>query len=87
MNDTRETCQSCGVPLGKPDDAGTGADNSPSIRYCTHCYQGGAFVEPDLPRERMIEQYAPLLAAELGMPLEKAREIVTAFTATLPWRR
>ncbi len=56
-------------------------------RYCTHCYRNGAFVEPDLTREAMIEEFAPLLAAELGMPLERATAMVTAFTATLPrWR-
>lgn len=81
------SCGSCGMPLESPDDTGTEADGSPSSRYCTHCYRDGAFVEPDLTRERMIEQYAPLLAAELGMPLERAKEMVTAFTATLPrWR-
>lgn len=81
------SCGSCGMPLERPDDAGTEADGSPSGRYCIHCYRGGAFVEPDLTREEMIEQYAPLLAAELGMPLERATAMVTAFTATLPrWR-
>lgn len=81
------SCGSCGMPLLGPDDAGTEADGSSSDRYCAHCYRDGAFVEPDLTRERMIEEYAPLLAAELGMPLENATEMVTAFTASLPrWR-
>ena len=81
------SCGSCGMPLERPDDAGTEADGSLSDRYCTHCYRGGAFVEPDLTREEMIAQYAPLLAAELGMPLDRATAMVTAFTATLPrWR-
>ncbi|MEN6341175.1 MAG: zinc ribbon domain-containing protein [Methanospirillum sp.] len=81
------SCGSCGMPLERPDDAGTEADGSPSERYCTHCYRNGAFVQPDLTRDRMVEEYAPLLAAELGMPLEQARAMVTAFTATLPrWR-
>ena len=81
------SCESCGMPLENPGDAGTGADGSPNTRYCTHCYREGSFVEPDLTREQMIEQYAPMLAAELGMPLERATAMVTAFTATLPrWR-
>jgi len=75
------------MPLQDPSDAGTEADGSRSDRYCTHCYRNGAFVEPDLTREAMIAEYGPLLAAELGMPREKATEMVTAFTATLPrWR-
>jgi hypothetical protein len=81
------SCGSCGMPLLNPSDAGTEANGSPRDRYCTHCYRAGAFVEPDLTREGMIGQYAPLLAAELGMPLEQATAMVTAFTATLPrWR-
>jgi hypothetical protein len=81
------SCGSCGMPIAGPGDAGTEADDSPSDRYCTHCYRGGAFVEPDLTREMMIEEFAPQLAAQLGMPLERATAMVTAFTATLPrWR-
>ncbi len=78
------SCGSCGMPLQETGDAGTEADGSPSTRYCVHCYRDGAFTQPDLTRETMIEQYAPLLANELGMPLEQARVMVTAFTATLP---
>ncbi len=82
-----KSCESCGMPLENPEEAGTEADGSANTRYCTHCYREGAFVEPDLTRERMIEHYAPLLASELGMPLEQATAMVTAFTATLPrWR-
>ena len=66
------SCGSCGMPLEGPDDAGTEADGSQSDRYCTHCYRGGEFVEPDPTREEMIGQYGPLLAAELGMPLDRA---------------
>lgn len=81
------SCGSCGMPLENPEDAGTEADGSASTRYCTHCYRDGAFVEPDLTRERMIEHYAPLFASELGIPLERATAMVRAFTATLPrWR-
>jgi hypothetical protein len=78
------SCGSCGMPLERPENAGTETDGTPSDRYCTHCYRNGAFVDPDLTRERMIEENAPLLAAELGMPLDRAMAMVTAFTATLP---
>lgn len=78
------SCESCGMPILDFAEAGTEADGSTTVRYCIHCYRGGAFVDPDLTREGMVEQYAPLLAAELGMPLERAKAMVTAFTATLP---
>jgi len=81
------SCGSCGMPLLEPADAGTEADGSPSEEYCVHCYRDGAFVEPDLTLEACVERAAPLLAAELGMPVDRAREMAAAFTATLPrWR-
>lgn len=78
------SCGSCGMPLLDSTDAGTEADGSPSRGYCTHCYRDGAFVEPDLTLEAYVERAAPLLAAELGMPVDRAREMAAAFTATLP---
>ncbi len=77
-------CGSCGMPIVDLTEAGTEADGGPSPYYCIHCFRDGAFVDPDLTRERMIEQYAPLLARELGMPLDRAKAMVRAFTATLP---
>lgn len=81
------SCGSCGMPLREPADAGTEADGSPSVAYCVHCYRGGAFVDPDLTLEAYVDRAAPMLAAELGIPLERARGMATAYTATLPrWR-
>lgn len=81
------SCESCGMPLLGPGDPGTEADGGASERYCVHCYRDGAFVEPYLTLEAYIERAAPLLAAELGIPVERAREMAAAFTATLPrWR-
>jgi hypothetical protein len=36
-------CQSCAVPLNKPELFGTEADGSRSEKYCAYCYQNGAF--------------------------------------------
>lgn len=81
------SCESCGMPLQDAGDPGTETDGRPSVRYCVHCYRDGAFVEPDLTLEAYIERAAPLLAAELGIPIERAREMAAAFTAGLPrWR-
>lgn len=80
-------CESCGMPLARDEDAGTEADGSRSTRYCTYCYRDGRFTEPDLTREQAVERYAPMMAANLGMPVEKAREMVARYLSTLPrWR-
>ena len=81
------SCESCGMPLMTDEDAGTEADGTKSCRYCTHCYQNGVFTEPDLTRDGMIQKYAPMISAELDISLQKAEEMVTIFTSSLPrWK-
>jgi len=72
------------MPLLRDEDAGTEADGSLSTRYCTYCYRDGGLIEPDLTREQAVEQYAPMMAANLGMPVEKAKEMVGQYLSTLP---
>lgn len=80
-------CGSCGMPLLRDEDAGTEADGSRSTEYCTYCYRDGGFTEPDLTREEAVEKYAPMMAANLGIPLAKAEEMVRQYLSTLPrWR-
>ena len=48
-------CQSCGMPLSKDQKGGgTEADGSKSTEYCSHCYQNGAFTQPDMTVDGMI---------------------------------
>ena len=42
----RKFCQCCGMPLDKPEDAGTEADGARSGDYCHYCYQNGSFTAP-----------------------------------------
>ncbi|MFA7562235.1 MAG: zinc ribbon domain-containing protein [Methanoculleus sp.] len=80
-------CESCGMPLAGDEDAGTEADGTRSARYCTYCYRDGELVEPGMTREEAIERYAPMMAENLGIPVEKAKEMVGRYLSTLPrWR-
>lgn len=36
-------CQSCYMPMTKPEDFGTEKDGAPSPDYCCHCYTNGDF--------------------------------------------
>ncbi|HZQ70515.1 MAG TPA: zinc ribbon domain-containing protein [Terriglobales bacterium] len=48
-------CQSCGMPLSKDEKGGgTEADGSKSTAFCSHCYAGGRFTEPDLTVDQMV---------------------------------
>jgi Putative zinc ribbon domain len=47
-------CQSCGMPLSRdPLGGGANADGSRTTEYCSHCYQKGAFTQPDITAEEM----------------------------------
>lgn len=51
--DNMKFCQSCTMPLDKPDVRGTEKDGSPSTDYCKYCYQNGAYTSPELTIEQM----------------------------------
>ncbi len=49
-------CQSCGMPLRTKkagDCRGTEADGSKSEKWCSLCYQDGAFITPNCTLEEM----------------------------------
>lgn len=78
------TCHSCGMPLISENDAGTEADGTKSTLYCTYCFQNGRYTDPDLTFEEMVQKSAPLMADQLGMPVEKAEKMVRVYCSTLP---
>jgi hypothetical protein len=65
---TYKNCQSCGMPL-KRDEAGggTNADGSKSLKFCSRCYQSGAFTKPDMSADEMKTLVKGKLK-EMGFP-------------------
>ena len=65
-------CQSCGMPMNKPEHMGTEKDGSKSSIYCSCCYQKGAFTDPgitlaqmkDHVREELVKIHIPEAAIE-----------------------
>lgn len=56
MEEKFKNCQSCGMPLKKsPNGGGSCADGSISTMYCSHCFEHGAFKQPDWTVEQMKE--------------------------------
>lgn len=57
-------CQSCGMPLARDErGGGTEADGKTSADYCSHCYMGGRFNDPELTVEQMMERVRGKLKA------------------------
>lgn len=46
-------CQSCSMPLDKPEMMGTEKDGSKSKEYCVYCYQNGVFINPNMTLDEM----------------------------------
>jgi hypothetical protein len=59
-------CQSCGMPL-KMDKKGGGieADGAKSCVYCSSCYVGGKFYNPEMTMEQMQEFVDKILREEM----------------------
>jgi len=81
MNSTQMPlfCQSCAMPLEKPDDFGSNADGSRNDDYCRYCFQEGKFTEPDLNAKQMIENIERIMK---GMKIPG--EIIEQTKAIIP---
>ncbi len=80
-------CQSCGMPLVEEALLGTEKEGEKSQDYCTYCYEGGEFKQPQLTVDEMIEICVPHLM-EGGMPENEARNMLTSFLPNLKrWRK
>lgn len=80
-------CQSCGMPMVKPEDFGTNADGNPSDEYCRYCFQNGEFTaKMEMPE--YIEMQIKIAVEKLGMSEEKARAMAESTIPTLKrWKK
>ena len=80
------SCQSCGMPMEKQEDFGTGAEGFRINDYCHFCFKGGRFAEPHISMEQMIDKIAGM-APMMRMTEDKAREMARTFIPRLKrWR-
>jgi len=74
-------CQSCAMPMTKPDDFGTDAAGHRVNDYCHYCYAAGAFTEPHLTMQQMVNRCVAILASQQHMREEEALALIAG---TLP---
>lgn len=68
MDDSYKSCQSCGMPLKRDETGGgTNADGTKHPMYCSHCFVGGKFTQPELTVEEMQDLVKGKLR-EFGIP-------------------
>jgi len=81
-------CQSCGMPLERPEDFGMGSHGLRINDYCCYCYNNGAFTEPEITMQEMIDKCIGFLVQQKTMPETEAKTMITEFIPTLKrWRR
>ena len=80
------SCQSCGMPLARDEHGGgTERDRTRSTRYCSHCYENGAFTAPDLTVEQMRDRVVQKLG-EFHFPRFLARFMTRNLGQLERWR-
>jgi hypothetical protein len=70
------------MPLEKPEDFGTDKSGYRVNDYCRHCYADGAFTEPTIAMEAMLEKCVSIMAEQRIMPEAQARALMAD---VLPW--
>ncbi len=77
--ENKNFCQSCSMPLDKPELVGTEKDGSKSKDYCSYCYQNGAFISPKISLDEMK------ILVKTQMEKQKIdANIITMAISTLP---
>ena len=66
-------CQSCAMPMQKPEDFGLNADRSQNNEYCQYCFKDGKFTEPDITMDQMIEKCAGIMK-QMQIPEEQIEQ-------------
>ena len=81
-------CQSCSMPMGKPEDFGTDDKGLKVNNYCHYCFQNGEFTNPDVTLGQMTEIVVKAMIENVNMPEDQARQITQSFLPTLiRWKK
>jgi len=68
-------CESCGMPMGETDEMyGTEKNESKSTDYCKHCYDNGAFTNPNATLDETIDFVGAMMVKDFGFSPEDAME-------------
>lgn len=83
-----QTCQSCGIRMIKHDEFGTYSKGVKNLNYCNHCFDNGAFLEPDLTLEQMIEKLLKPMMVNKRITEDEARANARAHIENLKrWKK
>ena len=70
-------CQSCAMPLNGPEDFGTDPAGYRVNDFCRHCFANGAFTEPGISMQVMLDRCVGIMDQQGIMPAPQARALLT----------
>lgn len=76
-------CQSCGMPMEKPDDFGATAEGFKINDYCHFCFQNGQFTDTTITMNKMIESVVGIMKTKMNMPEAQAKAMANGFIPKL----
>jgi hypothetical protein len=80
-------CQSCAMPLQKPEDFGTNENGGKSTEYCFHCFQDGKFLDEGITLQQKIDKNVKF-GIQMGMPEEEAKKMCESILPKLKrWQK
>lgn len=80
-------CQSCGMPLMKPEDFGTDQAGFRVNDFCWHCFANGTFTAPNVSMQTMLDTCVSIMAEQGIMPAAQARTLMSEMLPRLKrWR-
>jgi hypothetical protein len=75
------------MPLTKPEDFGTDQAGYRVNDFCWHCYANGAFTEPGISMDGMLERCVGVMDTQGIMPAPQARALLADVMPRLKrWR-
>jgi hypothetical protein len=76
------------MPLRRSADFGTNEDGSKNEDYCRYCWQTGAFTEPKITMDQMVDKVAQMMMEMQGISEDHAIEMCVHFIPKLSrWRK
>jgi hypothetical protein len=82
----KEVCQSCSIPIDRPELRGTEKNGLASTLYCKYCYQDGSFTQPGITVTEMAASISERMRKE-KMTEDQLRSAVQALASLKRWRK
>jgi hypothetical protein len=73
------------MPMAKEEDFGINADGSRNDEFCRFCFHGGAFADPAITLQQMIDKCASMMR-DMAIPDEQIEQTKAFIPLLKRWR-